>query len=79
MSTTLGAAMRTETLRMLEDIAFDPRRRLPRPVRHDDTFVNAELAKLYGAAAADRHAASRDDAAGDGPRAGLLGKAASSR
>jgi hypothetical protein len=70
---TLGPAMREETLRTLEDLVFTRDADLRGVFDQTFTFVNAELAKLYGlpapAKAFDRVALDPS-----GPRAGLLGQ-----
>jgi hypothetical protein len=75
VSPTLGAAMRSETQRFLSTNAlsggdfrsiFDSR----------TTFVNAELAKLYGVPGVTSAEPVQVELPGDGPRAGLLGQAA---
>jgi hypothetical protein len=75
MSTTLGASMRTETLRVLEDITFtrdaDYRSLFDTP----NTFVNGELAKIYGLTAPTGTAFVATTLPAAGARAGLLGQA----
>ncbi|HMI88737.1 MAG TPA: DUF1592 domain-containing protein [Polyangiaceae bacterium] len=75
MSPTLGAAMRTETLRLLNDIAFARAGDFREVFDTRNTFVNKELASLYGLpapAGTDFVAATLPDT---GMRAGLLGQA----
>ncbi|HEY0714347.1 MAG TPA: DUF1592 domain-containing protein, partial [Polyangia bacterium] len=45
---TIGASMKGETLRIIEEVAFDPKRDFRDIFSTRFTYVNAELAKLYG-------------------------------
>ena len=47
-SDTIGASMRGETLRVIEAVAFDPARDFREIFSAPFTFVNPELARLYG-------------------------------
>jgi mono/diheme cytochrome c family protein len=47
---TIGASLRGETLRLIEEIAFAPGRDFREIFSADFTYVNPELAKLYGVA-----------------------------
>jgi mono/diheme cytochrome c family protein len=47
-SRTLGASMRGETLKVIEEIAFDPSRDFREIFDARFTYVNRELAQLYG-------------------------------
>ncbi len=75
-SNTLGKAMRTETLKVIEEVAFDPERDFREIFDTRATYVNGELAKLYGlpAPAADE-AFVRIELPWDAQRAGVLGHA----
>ena len=75
MSTTLGASMRTETLRVLEDIAFTRDADYRTLFDTTDTFVNGELAKIYGLMSPTGTSFAATTLAGSGPRAGILGQA----
>jgi hypothetical protein len=75
MSPTLGASMRGELERMFQDIAFDRDDDLTAVFDTRDTFVNAELAELYGLPAPSGDEWARVTWPEDGPRGGLLGTA----
>ena len=45
---TLGASMRGETLKVIEEIAFDPKRDFREIFSAGFTYVNPEMARLYG-------------------------------
>jgi hypothetical protein len=47
-SLTIGDSMKGETLRLIEEIAFSPARDFREIFSADFTFVNPELARLYG-------------------------------
>ncbi|HEY0706008.1 MAG TPA: DUF1592 domain-containing protein [Polyangia bacterium] len=49
---TIGSSMKGETLRLIEEVAFDPKRDFRDIFSTGFTYVNAELAKLYGINAA---------------------------
>jgi hypothetical protein len=72
---TLGPAMKQETLLGIDDLVFgrdgDYRSLFDQP----DTFVNAELASLYGVPAPKGGAFARVTLPANGDRAGLLGQA----
>jgi mono/diheme cytochrome c family protein len=75
VSSTLGPAMREETLRVVEEIALDPERDFREIFDAPFTYVNGELARLYGVAPpADESAFVRVELPADGPRAGVLGQ-----
>lgn len=75
MTATLGASMRGETLRLLEDVAFGPGRDFLDVLDTTATFVNGELARLYRIAAPSGTDFVKATLPGDGMRAGLLGHA----
>ena len=75
MSTTLGASMRTETLRVLEDITFTRDADYRSLFDTTNTFVNGELAKIYGLTAPTGTAFVATTLPASGGRAGLLGQA----
>jgi len=72
---TLGAAMKQETLLVFDDLVFtrdgDYRHVFDQP----ETFVNAELASLYGVAAPSAGGFARATLPASSGRAGLLGQA----
>jgi mono/diheme cytochrome c family protein len=72
-SDTLGPAMRTETLKVIEEVAFDPGRDFREIFDARFTYVNAELASLYGVAPPEGDGFVR--IATPGPRVGILGHA----
>jgi hypothetical protein len=47
-SKTIGTSMKGEALRIIEEVAFNPKRDFREIFSTDFTYVNAELAKLYG-------------------------------
>ena len=67
MSPTLGTSMRTETLRVLEDIAFTRDADYRTLFETPNTFVNGELAKIYGLTSTDRNVVRGDHARRLGP------------
>jgi hypothetical protein len=74
VSATLGDSMRTETLKVLDDIAFgggDYRSFLDTTT----TYVNKELASLYGLPAVTGTGFTKVSLPASGPRAGFLGQA----
>ena len=75
MSATLGASMRTETLRVLEDITFARDVDYRTLFDTTNTFVNGELAKIYGLTAPTGTAFVATTLPASGTRAGLLGQA----
>ncbi len=76
-TTTLPAAMKEETLRLIEEIAFDPQRDFREIFSSRFTYVNGELARLYGLPApADPKAFTRVALPADGPRSGVLSQGA---
>ncbi len=72
---TLGPALREETLRFVEDIVFGADGNYRRVLDDPSTFVNRELAKLYGLAAPAGTDFQRVTLPDTVPRVGLLGKA----
>jgi mono/diheme cytochrome c family protein len=48
VSSTLGKSMRAETMRVVEEIALDPKRDFREMFDAPFTYVNPELARLYG-------------------------------
>jgi len=74
VSATLGASMRGETLRVLEDIAWNGDGDFRNVFDTRTTFVNAELAKLYGVPAPSGVDFVRTTLPSDGLRLGLLGQ-----
>jgi hypothetical protein len=76
MSPTLGTSMRTETLRFLDDIAFGRDADFREIFDARTTFVNGELAKLYGLTGITGTAFVPATLPANGMRAGLLGQAA---
>jgi len=75
MSTTLGPSMRTETLRVLEDVAFTRDADYRTLFDTTNTFVNGELAKIYGLTSPTGTAFVATTLPASGPRAGILGQA----
>ncbi|MFO0727326.1 MAG: DUF1592 domain-containing protein [Myxococcota bacterium] len=71
---TLGAALKEETLRTLEDAVFDRDLDYRRVFDQRETFVNAELASFYGVPAPSGSGFQRVSLP-EGPRRGLLGQA----
>jgi mono/diheme cytochrome c family protein/PAS domain-containing protein len=75
-SRTLGASMRAETLKVIEEVAFDPQRDFREIFDTKFTYVNDELAKLYGLPAPEKKGELvRVTLPNDQPRAGILGHA----
>jgi PAS domain-containing protein len=72
---SLADAMRTETLTLLEDIVWERDADMLELLDAPYTFVNAELAALYGLPAPAGEGFHRVDLPADQPRAGLLGQA----
>ena len=75
MSATLGASMRSETLRVLDDVTMSGDNDFRQLFDTRTTYVNGELAKLYGLPGSRRHGSGQDDAARSSGRSGLLGQA----
>lgn len=73
MSPTLGPSMREEIARVVDDLAFVRRADLRDLFDGRRTFVNAELARLYGLRAPTSSGFSAAVLPDSGPRAGLLG------
>jgi len=73
-STTLGASMRGETLRMLDDLAWNAAADFRDVLETRTTFLNAELAKLYGVPAPAGTGFVKATLPSDGMRLGLLGQ-----
>jgi hypothetical protein len=75
MSPTLGTSMRTETLRFLDDVAFGRDADFREIFDARATFVNGELAKLYGLPGITGTAFVPATLPATGVRTGLLGQA----
>jgi mono/diheme cytochrome c family protein len=81
-SPTLGASLRGETLRVIEEVAFAPARDFREIFATRFTWVNAELARLYGLPAASAAAPPGPDGywrvelPADSGRTGVLGQGA---
>jgi hypothetical protein len=76
MSPTLGTSMRTELLRFLDDVAFVRDADFREIFDARTTFVNGELAKLYGLQGVTGASFVPVTLPATGMRAGLLGQAA---
>jgi hypothetical protein len=74
VSPTLGASMRGETLRVLEDLAWNTASDFRDVLDTRSTFLNAELAKLYGVPAPAGTGFVKTTLPSDGMRLGLLGQ-----
>ena len=74
VSATLGASMRTETLKVLDDIAFGANTDYRTLFDTTTTYVNKELASLYGLPAVAGTDFVKVTLPADGPRAGFLGQ-----
>ena len=74
MSATLGPAMREETQRFLLDIALSPTADYRSIFDSSKTFVNAELAKLYGLPAPSGSGFVETTLPASGMRVGILGQ-----
>lgn len=74
VTATLGASMRGETLRVLEDIAWNGGADFRTVFETRSTFLNAELAKLYGVPAPAGTGFVKTALPSDGMRLGLLGQ-----
>ncbi len=75
-SATLGASLRTETLRLIEDVAFAPERDFRDIFSSRFTYVNRELARLYGLPGPASDGFERVELPGSSGRAGVLGQGA---
>jgi hypothetical protein len=76
VSATLGPAMRTETLRVVDEIALDPDRDFREIFDTRFTYLNGELARLYGVPPpADENQFVRVGLPADSKRIGVLGHA----
>jgi hypothetical protein len=75
MSATLGPAMRSETLKMVSDIVMTRDADYRELFDSKTTFVNDELAKLYGLPAPAGHDFAKATLPDSGMRAGFLGQA----
>lgn len=75
VTATLGAAMREETLRFLEEVVLSPAGDFRQAFDLEATFVNPELARLYGLPAPAGNSFARVSLPGSGLRVGLLGQA----
>jgi hypothetical protein len=74
VSATLGASMRTETLKVLDDIAFGAGTDYRTFFGSTTTYVNKELASLYGLPAVSGSDFVKVSLPASGPRAGFLGQ-----
>ena len=74
VSATLGASMRTETLKVLDDIAFGAGTDYRTFFDTTTTYVNKELASLYGLPAVSGTDFVKVALPASGPRAGFLGQ-----
>ena len=74
VSPTLGASMRTETLKVLDDIAFGANTDYRSLFDTTTTYVNQELASLYGLPAVTGADFVKVTLPASGPRAGFLGQ-----
>ena len=74
VTATLGAAMREETLRFLEDVVLSPAGDFRQAFDAPSTFVNKELATLYGLPAPAGTDFQKVALPDDGLRLGLLGQ-----
>jgi Protein of unknown function (DUF1592)/Protein of unknown function (DUF1588)/Protein of unknown function (DUF1595)/Protein of unknown function (DUF1585)/Protein of unknown function (DUF1587) len=74
VSATLGASMRTETLNVLDDLIFNGDNDYRQLFDTTTTFVNTELAKLYGLPAVTGTAFVKTTLPATSPRAGFLGQ-----
>jgi hypothetical protein len=75
VTATLGAAMREETLRFVEELVLSPAGDFRQAFDLDAAFVNNELARLYGLPAPAGGAFQRVALPAEGLRRGLLGQA----
>ncbi len=74
--TPLYPAMREESLRVLEELVFERKADLLSLLTTRRTFVNRELAQLYGLPAPAAGAFAAVELPADGPRVGFLGQGA---
>jgi len=74
-SASLGPAMREETSRVLDDLVFDRDGDYRHLFDQPETFVNTELAALYGVSAPSGSGFARVTLPASSGRAGLLGQA----
>jgi hypothetical protein len=74
VSATLGASMRAETLRVLDDVAFGAGTDYRTLFDTTTTYVNQELASLYGLPAVAGNDLVKVALPVSGPRAGFLGQ-----
>jgi hypothetical protein len=74
VSATLGASMRTETLKVLDDIAFGASTDYRTFFDTTTTYVNKELASLYGLPVVNGGDFVKVSLPAAGPRAGFLGQ-----
>ncbi len=75
MSTTLASSMSGETLALFEDIVFNRDSDARELFDSNSTFVNAELAKLYGLPSPSGTGFEKVSLPADGIRFGILGQA----
>ncbi len=75
MTATLGASMHAETLALFEDVAFTRDADLRDLFDSQTTFVNAELAAVYGLSGVTGTALQKITLPSDGIRVGILGQA----
>jgi hypothetical protein len=76
MTPTIGASMRAETLKVLDDIALGGDADYRTFFDTTTTYVNAELAKVYGLTGITGTALVKTMLPPNGPRAGFLGQGA---
>jgi hypothetical protein len=74
VTATLGVSMRSETLQVLDDLIFGQDADYREIFDTRTTFVNGELAKLYGVTAPSGTAFAKTTLPDTGVRAGLLGQ-----
>jgi mono/diheme cytochrome c family protein len=75
-TTTVSQSMRGETLRVIEEVAFDPKRDFREIFSARFTYVNGELARLYGLPEpAEGSRYTRVELPAGNPRTGVLGQA----
>jgi hypothetical protein len=75
LTPTLGASMRGETLHVLDDLVFGSGQDFRGLFDATTTYVNAELAKVYGLPGITGTALQKVTLPANGPRAGFLGQA----
>jgi hypothetical protein len=76
LTPTLGASMRAETLKVIDDVALNSDADFRTFFDTTTTYVNAELAKIYGLTGITGTALTKTTLPANGPRAGFLGQAA---